>query len=833
MGKQTGIKAEGTITVFLSLILLITLSLIFTMIEGARISTAKVYAERAMSTAMDSVLAEYYGPLWKEYHVFALQSGDGSAIAGSSEISSKMEDYISYTLQPCKDDSLSNYGVDLFETSVKSITVTDQTMLTDYQGKLLMNEAVEYMKYRDSGKILELLLNKLTLLESPKKVSIVYEEKQKVEEELVEIDEGILELMELFDGLKTNKKGIETGRKGKLKTADFFIKQFYSSEPTMEGVGVNQENIFQALRNRYINPKEQLEVIKEYFSLLEEAERQLAMLKIQLESISLRISQAEHADSTEDSMEEKEQRVKYIRELESEKKEIKSSIKKYERVKEQSISSLTSLSEKLTTYIIKIEPLIEDAQTQIDKLIEKTKKADVIINDYEEVLVREKGDIEENIYSGLEEDLQMLHQYNSYCENGYKFDDMKSILTYDRNVLEDAKEVLMEGKSQLKQGNYKSAEGYLTNTCNLLCKYQISGLTLDYSTLVLSKDETLDPLESTKELMQSGITSLIIDPDTISEAKLLDKLLPSQIAALGEMDEDIFTKLMDFFEEASIGEKSRGSGSLFDGFGNESNVMKQLGDGLNTAATHLLYQDYLEDHFNAYPKKGEDVASRKPSVLSYEQEYLLIGKDSDKLNLSSVITRIIFIRTILDFVTILTDQAKINEAQIAAAALVGFTGLPILVSITKTIILLVWSFMEALLDTCALMLGKVVPILKKNIMLQFNELFIINRELLQTKATSMAASEEISLSYHDYLRIFLVMKNNKDLTYRAMDLMQENINLRYEDDFSILNCLYGYTAKAEFLIKPKFIVIPFIRKTLGTSDGEECLRFKTEVSYSY
>ena len=86
--------------------------------------------------------------------------------------------------------------------------------------------------------------------------------------------------------------------------------------------------------------------------------------------------------------------------------------------------------------------------------------------------------------------------------------------------------------------------------------------------------------------------------------------------------------------------------------------------------------------------RGEDI-KRKPSVLTYEQEYLLVGKYNDFDNLSSVISRIIFLRTILDFVSLLGDSSKCNEAKLAAAALVGFTGLPILVSITQTILMLI------------------------------------------------------------------------------------------------------------------------------------------------
>ena len=68
-------KKDGSITVFLTLILLLILSLIMTILEGARISVAQVFAERALITSMDSLLAEYYRPLFDEYHIFALDLG--------------------------------------------------------------------------------------------------------------------------------------------------------------------------------------------------------------------------------------------------------------------------------------------------------------------------------------------------------------------------------------------------------------------------------------------------------------------------------------------------------------------------------------------------------------------------------------------------------------------------------------------------------------------------------------------------------------------------------------------------------------------------------------
>jgi len=64
-----------------------------------------------------------------------------------------------------------------------------------------------------------------------------------------------------------------------------------------------------------------------------------------------------------------------------------------------------------------------------------------------------------------------------------------------------------------------------------------------------------------------------------------------------------------------------------------------------------------------------------------------------------------------------------------------------------------------------------------------------------------------------------------------LDLIQENIKIRYQVPYLIQNSIFGYKVKAEFLIKPKFTQISFIQKLLGSS--EEGFRFHTTVSYSY
>ena len=834
-------ETNGTITVFLSLILLLVLSLLFTIIEGARVSTAKVYAERSLRTAMDSVLAEFYGPLWKEYHIFGLNTGDGSDMEKKEEIIEKLSNYMSYTFEPNRDldESIYKDGIELYDISLDLASVNNQTMLMDYKGQLLINEAVEYMKYQEMGDGLELLLEKMSLLEMPKKVSVIYEEKQKVEEELVVIDEEILALMELLDGIKTRKKGIELTKDGNIEVTEYYIKKICFEEVTKDAVGINQESVFLALKDYYVNPALEFGLIKENFSKLDPVLKRLEESQLQRRSLALDLSiqnikledlKAIHK-KTDEEKQQIEETVEKINKLNEESNGLWDEEKKQEELKEQIRDSIGSSQNNLFTLVRIINPLISEAISAIDQISKKAELAVPLIKQYEESLYKEKDSLGEDIFTGLEENLLELKRYTTDDGNGYDFAGMRRILERNLIIIVRVRMLLNRGIDQLIEKKYQLSENCFEDAADILSSYQIEGLTLDYSTLVLDKSDAMDPLGEVQSLLQSGITNLVIDQSKISKAEITQTMLPSVIAEMAKEDTDFLAVLTSFFENTVIGGMNSGTGNLFGSFGNTAEFTTMAGDSINVVAEHFLYQEYLKEHFGMFPKEGEDLKARKPSVFIYEQEYLLAGKTSDQDNLSSVVSRVIFLRTILDFVSILGDKTKINEAKLAASALVGFTGLPILVSITQTLILLVWSFAEALADTCALMMGKEVPILKKKVVLELPELFMLNRTFLQTKASKIVEAKELSFSYHDYLRIFLLTKNKEDLVYRSMDLMQENINMRYVDPFQIQDCLFGYKVKADFRIEPKFTAFSFVQKQIGSNNGD--FLFSTEAAYSY
>ena len=79
---------KGYITVFLSLSLTLILSLVFTVIEGARISAIRMKFECVADIGMNSVLAEYNRELLSQYDLLFVDTSYGSgtpSIANAEE----------------------------------------------------------------------------------------------------------------------------------------------------------------------------------------------------------------------------------------------------------------------------------------------------------------------------------------------------------------------------------------------------------------------------------------------------------------------------------------------------------------------------------------------------------------------------------------------------------------------------------------------------------------------------------------------------------------------------------------------------------------------------
>ena len=832
---------EASITVFLSLILLLILSLIMTVIEGARRTTALVFAERALYTSMDSVLAGFYGPLMEEYHLLGLNSTQEEDYDDYGDISQKMHEYMSYTFIPSQGIYGASNRLNLYSNSLESVKVVKGTSLVDHQGEIFIHEVTEYMKYNTLQDVVEFFLDKASLLEQPKKVSVLYEEKGKLEERLVVIDEGILALMRYIDGLSTGGRGLTKKKGGKLKTEPFFTKKILYKPPTMESTGINNETVFLALEDQYIDPSIAFDAINNSFERLNKALSEIEVLEGSRVSVHQRLEEehteldkleetlannkkAEEAykESIKESIGEAEDRIS---ELEDRADAIEAEIDTQKMEQSNCVSAIMEDGNNLYDLTSGSLTATEQAILELEQIIITAKDAEPLIKSYEGMLDKEKEELDANIYASLEEGLDEIKRYQIDNSNGYDFPRMKDILIKDYNVLISCVDSISRGYEAILYEDYSKAEYEYKVAYKELSNYDTQDLNINYSSLVLEEKDSPNYLDGMKDLIKTGITGLVIDPKTISDNEMPDELLPSVINMLSEDEEGFsFSTLLN---KMKIGGKDSETGGLFGSFGDYS-LGSLIGDGVDEILERLLVQGYIKDHFYRFPVKEEENKGRKPSVLNYEMEYLIYGKSSDKDNMESAIGRLILIRTLLNFTTILGDKEKWNEAKSIASSLVGFTGLPILVAITQGVLMILLAIASSLVDTCALLMGKELPIIKKKINLEYKDILLLTRENIRKKAASY--KEEKGFSYNDYLTLFLCLTNQTKLSYRMMDLIQENINKRYGTDFNLQNCIFGYEAEIKYSIKPLFTSFSFVQKYLD-AELKSPLIIRAECSY--
>ena len=242
---------------------------------------------------------------------------------------------------------------------------------------------------------------------------------------------------------------------------------------------------------------------------------------------------------------------------------------------------------------------------------------------------------------------------------------------------------------------------------------------------------------------------------------------------------------------------------------------------LNLAANKALFTEYILEHLGNYLEKKEN------SVLDYEAEYVLGGKKADKDNLSSVLGKIVLIRSGLNLISLLQDGEKRSETYALASGIIGFTGQPILIKIMQLLIISAWSAAESLTDVKALLEGKKVPILKKgddwNLSLEgiknFSEEMITGKDCKQ------------GLTYKDYLRVLLLMQNRKKQYFRTMDILQANMCANENGNFRFKDSIAAVTVRTEYVANILFPTLPPAGRILRVHKGRYLFHYEQEYQY--
>ena len=189
-----------------------------------------------------------------------------------------------------------------------------------------------------------------------------------------------------------------------------------------------------------------------------------------------------------------------------------------------------------------------------------------------------------------------------------------------------------------------------------------------------------------------------------------------------------------------------------------------------------LFNSYLFDVMESAADGG------KEEGLSYEIEYILAGKETDRDNLEETVGRLLMIRTALNLRFLATDAAKQAEATEMAAFLSTVLLSPEAEPVLKEAIIFAWACGESLMDIKALLDGRKIPLTKdaSSWTLSLGGLLSFER----SAAEGWESKEDgDGWSYEDYLRVLIAIEGKQNKCMRALDLIEVNMSAEREHAF--------------------------------------------------
>lgn len=148
-----GKKENGYLTVFLALALPIILSLVFTLLDGARRNAVRMQAEFAADVAVNSVLAEFSRELFLQYDLLMIDTAYGSGVGDIANTKAHMEEYLEKNLS--SGGIKGPAGADFTRTSLRETELTDIRFALDDGCGVVREQVNAYM----SAEPLEALLS--------------------------------------------------------------------------------------------------------------------------------------------------------------------------------------------------------------------------------------------------------------------------------------------------------------------------------------------------------------------------------------------------------------------------------------------------------------------------------------------------------------------------------------------------------------------------------------------------------------------------------------------------------------------------------------------------
>ena len=183
----------------------------------------------------------------------------------------------------------------------------------------------------------------------------------------------------------------------------------------------------------------------------------------------------------------------------------------------------------------------------------------------------------------------------------------------------------------------------------------------------------------------------------------------------------------------------------------------------------VFFHEYLLRYLGRYGQEKQD------SPLWYQTEYVIVGKDNDTDNLKGIVNRIFVIREAANTMYLTGSEEKRAIAELLGEALAAAMMVPEIGELLAATLILGWAFAESVYDVKELLAGEKIPLLKTDATWHYGLSSALQGELPGTSEEDAYDSDSPGMGYEDYLRIFLLLCEEKSVTCRAMDVVEMDI----------------------------------------------------------
>ncbi|MCR5417679.1 MAG: DUF5702 domain-containing protein [Lachnospiraceae bacterium] len=217
------------------------------------------------------------------------------------------------------------------------------------------------------------------------------------------------------------------------------------------------------------------------------------------------------------------------------------------------------------------------------------------------------------------------------------------------------------------------------------------------------------------------------------------------------------------------------------------------GDGMQGRTSQsigkLWFELYVKEHCGCYTSPKDE------GVLTYQQEYVIGGKDNDRDNLSAVVKRLLALREAANVAYLFSDAAKVSEAEALALSIATAAGVPVITELLKISLLFAWAFAESVWDVKCLLAGRKVALIKTAADWHYSLEGMLSYASDQPESETHTAGEDLTalsegkLGYEDYLFLFMSLESKDTLCSRMMDIAEMDVRSKGDYGFCLDDCV--------------------------------------------